>query len=138
MIIIRPPFIFNAVWSICKYAFPKGAVKKMVFSGPNNHVEVLAKYVPLEILPPCIMPGGNGKVAIEMPSRLEGGLIPKDDDVSIETSSESSTCVETYSDAQGESLVSGVQSNPLKVRCTRIAAGSWASTSKGVQLIPCR
>ena len=124
----------------------------MVFSGPNNHLEVLDKYVDRKVLPPCICSGGNGKVARDMPERLEGGLIPEKH-VSFEnekkpmteatvSGDDSSSSVETCSVSDGDSFVrshGSCQSRSIKVRCKRIVGGFWAtrttSTSKVVQVV---
>lgn len=67
MLIIRAPTIFRVGWSIVKHVFPAAARKKMVFSGPDNYVELLNKYVDPQILPPYIYEGGQGRIADGMP-----------------------------------------------------------------------
>lgn len=140
MIIIRAPPIFNVIWGLCKYAFPQNAVKKMVFSGPNNYLEVLDNYVDRQVLPPCIFAEGKGGVAIDMPRRLEGGRIPPEDDISLDCEDElepisetagsgDDSSTSTWLDSIGESLVrsNGMECMPLKVRCKRIIGGRWAA-----------
>ena len=77
MVIIRGPSIFKMVWGVVKHVFPPSAVEKMTFSGPNDHEKVLAKFMDLDVLPPCISPEhGRGYAAMGMPQRLEGGPPP--------------------------------------------------------------
>jgi hypothetical protein len=134
MIIIRSPPVFNVVWGLCKYVFPKNAVKKMIFAGPKNYKEVLEQHVDLNILPPCIVPGAKGHVAIDMPPRLEGGLIPEylpnDDDWAEEKGHDSGDTTSRESDSDAESVAcSGV-------RCKLITSGCWklSGTSKSIKV----
>ena len=131
MIIIRAPSVFNLAWSFCKHCFPKGAVKKMVFSGPHNYLEVLDKYIDREVLPPCIAPGGQGKVAVDMPTRLDGGIIPNDLCIDEEVVPEHEEASyggydsSTSADSRGseESVKLGKASKGA--RCKRIIHGCW-------------
>lgn len=151
MIIIRAPSLFNVVWSMCKRAFPKGAQKKMVFSGPHDYLQVLEKYIDLQVLPPCIMPGGRGKPGIDMPPRLEGGLISEDNiSVAEEANStqtaleyESATCSQASSDSDAEKsrVRRGMRSKKscsVSVRGKRLIGGRWLaikSSSKTVTVL---
>jgi CRAL/TRIO domain len=149
-IILRAPPIFNFMWGVCKHAFPKGAVKKMVLTGPHNYMEVLDKYVDRNLLPPCIYPEGKGEVAIGMPARLEGGLIPEDDCYYLEDSldpikdtvdsgDDSSTSFETDCDSSGgssgDSLGRSTQMRLRKVRCKRILEGRWAKKASSPEVL---
>lgn len=136
MIIIRAPSIFNIAWSLVKHVFPKNAVKKMVFSGPHNYLEVLDKYIDREVLPSCIVPGGQGRVAIDMPTRLDGGIIPDHlcleeevvpdaEEVSFGSGYESSASLE--SDNISESVRAGARSSSRSVRCKKITHGCWVA-----------
>ena len=132
MIIIRAPSIFNIAWGLCKNVFPKGAVKKMVFSGPHNYLQVLEKYIDLDVLPPCIVPGGKGQVAVDMPIRLEGGIIPDglclDETIpeKEEVSVESTSLEDSASDSEAtEVVISNVSICQSNVRCRRITHGCW-------------
>jgi CRAL/TRIO domain len=149
MIVIRAPSLFNVVWGVCKYVFPKNALKKMVFSGPRNYLEVLDGFVDRNVLPPCIVPDGRGLVAVDMPSNLDGGIIPdhitglededddEDDALGIIDSVgpvgyESTTSLETdtdYSDIAAHqsfrTTVLTCHSSLLRVRGRRIAGGWW-------------
>lgn len=141
MIIIRSPSLFNIVWGMCKCAFPKGAQKKMIFSGPYDHLRVLNKYIDLEVLPPCIVPGGRGKPGIDMPPCLEGGLIPEDK-ISVPATEvangkdeahryESATCSEASSDSEAEKsrVQRGMRSKQscsvITIRGKRLIGGHW-------------
>lgn len=77
IIIIRAPSIFRMVWSVVKHFFPKCSRDKMVFSGSNDHMKVLGKYMNVSHLPRCINPNGQGGPAIGMPDNcFEAGKIP--------------------------------------------------------------
>ena len=79
MIIIRAPWIFTAVWSIVKYFFDPGVVKKMVFTSGDGEelLKELDEYVDRTVLPPCISGvEGKGKPHIGMPTNFNGGLVP--------------------------------------------------------------
>lgn len=131
MIIIRAPSVFNLAWGLCKHCFPKGAVKKMVFSGPHNYLQVLDKYIDREVLPPCIAPGGQGKVAVDMPTRLDGGIIP--DDLCIDEEVVPDREAASYGGCDSSiSLDSGRSDESVNVslaskgaRCKRITHGCW-------------
>ena len=120
----------------------------MVFSGPHNYLEVLEKYVDLDVLPPCIVPGGKGRVAIDMPPRFEGGLLPTscqedfvpveeeelvdyvyrfEDNAKKEAGEEggSITSLETSFDSDTEFLAARKRRG-VKVQCQRIVGGSWS------------
>ncbi|CAB9501459.1 SEC14-like protein [Seminavis robusta] len=137
MIVIRAPSIFSLVWGVVKYAFPKAAMKKFVFSGPKNHLEVLDKYVDRDVLPPCIVPGGKGTVAVEMSPYLDGGIIPEnitgqeDDDekeLLVDAGYESTASTEVSSDCSDAPLASNhipLSTTSLKIRCKRITGGWW-------------
>ena len=75
IIIIRTPLIFRAVWTVVKRFFPDFIQRKMEFTGCNNYLEVLEKYMDLDILPPCINPDGHGEAAPGMPPSFAGGEI---------------------------------------------------------------
>jgi CRAL/TRIO domain len=149
MIVIRAPSLFNVAWGLCKYVFPKNALKKMVFSGPRNYLEVLDGFVDRSVLPPCIVPNGKGLVAVDMPSNLDGGIIP-DDTIGLEDEDddedddaglleivgpvgyESTTSLETDSDSSEiaahqsfRTTVRRSHSSLLRVRGRRITGGRW-------------
>ena len=128
MIIIRAPSIFNLAWGLCKHVFPKGAVKKMVFSGPNNYLQVLDQYIDREVLPPCIVPGGKGQVAIDMPTRLDGGIIPDDVCIAEEVPDSEEASFAGYESST--SLESASESDASeRVRCKKITHGCWVASS---------
>ena len=75
MIIIRAPAIFRLVWAVAKNFFPQSSRDKMVFAGKHPE-KILAKYMDIKVLPPCICEGGEGQVATGLPPSIEGGFIP--------------------------------------------------------------
>jgi hypothetical protein len=115
----------------------------MVFSGPRNYLEVLDGFVDRNVLPPCIVPDGKGLVAVDMPSKLDGGVIPdhitgvEDDDNDFDDDDgpvgyQSTTSLETESDhsdiAAHQSFRTTVltcHSSLLRVRGRRITGGWW-------------
>ena len=76
MIIIRAPALFRFAWTIVKNFFPQSSRDKMVFAGKHPE-KILAKYMDLKVLPACICEGGEGEVAIGLPPKIEGGVIPE-------------------------------------------------------------
>jgi hypothetical protein len=78
LIIIRAPTLFRMVWAIFKHFFDAGVVQKMVFCGASNYEKVLEEYVDLSILPAAVVPQGQGKAIEGMPSKFEGGPLPKE------------------------------------------------------------
>lgn len=80
MIIIRAPAVFKMVWRVAKNFFRPEVREKMIFA-TGDHLECLAKYMDLNVLPPCIYPHGQGETARGFPPQLDGGLIPDDVDV---------------------------------------------------------
>ena len=76
VIIIRAPAVFRGIWKAVKHCFSAECREKMIFAGPKDHLEILSKYMDLDVLPPCINPEGRGTTAIGMPPSLEGGKIP--------------------------------------------------------------
>jgi CRAL/TRIO domain len=75
IIITRTPIIFRMVWSIVKHFFGAHIVEKMEFAGGHNYLQVLEKYIDLEILPSCIFSKGNGEAVSGMSSSFQGGEI---------------------------------------------------------------
>ena len=132
-IILRAPALFNMAWSMIKFAFPKNAQKKMIFTSPSNYLEILEKYVDLNVLPPCIYPEGKGDVAIGMPPRLDGGLIPEhisdadDYEVEIGFDTVSMGCSSFTADSDLESDITNlkVSSAEISARCKQITKGCW-------------
>ena len=47
----------------------------MIFAD-SNHLEELAQYMDINVLPSCINPNGRGETAMGMPKRMEGGTVP--------------------------------------------------------------
>lgn len=83
IILLRAPGIFQLVWSVAKHFFPPEGRKLMVFTGPNDYLTTLDKYVDREVLPPCICKEGKGSAVDCMPQNFEGGIIPVDAEKSI-------------------------------------------------------
>jgi hypothetical protein len=79
LIIIRAPTLFRMVWAIFKHFFDAGVVQKMVFCGSSDYEKVLEKYVDLSIMPDAVVAQGQGKATEGMPSKFEGGRLPKDE-----------------------------------------------------------
>jgi hypothetical protein len=75
IIIIRTPAIFRAVWALVKRFFPDFMQQKMEFAGYHNYLQVLEKYLDLEILPPCVNPDGKGQAVPDMPPNFDGGKV---------------------------------------------------------------
>ncbi|CAB9508025.1 SEC14-like protein 5 [Seminavis robusta] len=80
VIILRAPAIFEWGWnSVVKHFFDEHIRKMITFTSAEDYLQVMDKYIDLEVLPDCLAPGiGKGKA---MPGffetvRLEGGLIP--------------------------------------------------------------
>jgi hypothetical protein len=78
LIIIRAPTLFRMVWAIFKHFFDAGVVQKMVFCGSSDYEKVLEKYVDLSIMPDAVVAQGQGKATEGMPSKFEGGPLPKE------------------------------------------------------------
>lgn len=78
LIIIRAPALFRMVWAIFKHFFDAGVVQKMVFCGSSDYEKVLEEYVDLSILPEAVVAQGQGKATEGMPSKFEGGPLPKE------------------------------------------------------------
>jgi hypothetical protein len=78
LIIIRAPTLFRMVWAIFKHFFDAGVVQKMVFCGSSDYKKVLEEYVDLSILPDAVVAQGQGKATEGMPSKFEGGPLPKE------------------------------------------------------------
>lgn len=77
LIILRVPSLFNAIWKIIGGFLDEGVVEKMVFAGNREYQKVLSKYLDLEILPDCVVPGiGKGRAIKGMPSNFNGGPLP--------------------------------------------------------------
>lgn len=76
IILIRAPSIFNAVWRAVKNFFDEDLIDRMIFTKPDNYLDILSQYMDLDVLPPCINPKGHGETAVGMPKRMEGGQIP--------------------------------------------------------------
>ncbi|CAB9514959.1 SEC14-like protein 2 [Seminavis robusta] len=72
MFIIRAPRIFQVMWSIIKHFFPATARAKMTFLGSTGYLEVLDKYLDINVLPPSIYEKGSGDVAVGMMQSLDG------------------------------------------------------------------
>lgn len=83
IILLRAPSVFNFLWNIAKHFFPPEAVKLMVFTGPNNYMKVLDRYIDREVLPSCICKEGRGGAIEYMPQNFEGGKIPPHAEASI-------------------------------------------------------
>jgi hypothetical protein len=118
-----------------KFAFPKNAQKKMIFTSPSNYLEILEKYVDLDVLPPCIYPEGKGDVAIGMSPHLDGGLIPEhisdaddyemDMEIGLDTVSMGCSSCTADSDLESDTGMSKVSSTKSSVRCKQITKGCW-------------
>jgi hypothetical protein len=72
MIVIRAPAIFRAAWSIFKHFFPATARAKMIFVGSTGYLDVLSKYMDINVLPRSIYEKGSGDVAVGMMQHLDG------------------------------------------------------------------
>jgi CRAL/TRIO domain len=66
MIIIGAPSIFRFAWAVAKNFFRQSMRRKMIFAS-KNYLEVLDEFIPREVLPPSIVEGGLGRVAMGMP-----------------------------------------------------------------------
>jgi hypothetical protein len=78
LLIIRAPTIFRMVWAVFKHFFDAGVVQKMVFCGTSGYEKVLEEYLDLSILPDAVVAQGQGKATEGMPSKFEGGPLPKE------------------------------------------------------------
>jgi len=77
IIVIGVPSAFMVVWKAVKHLFDDGLREKMVFASTKGAAKVLAKYVDLEVLPDCIVPGiGKGRAIEGMSNDLTGGPVP--------------------------------------------------------------
>lgn len=77
IIIIGVPNAFMVVWNAIKHLFDDGLCEKMIFSSSKGAERVLAKYIDLEVLPDCIVPGiGKGRAIEGMSNDIEGGPVP--------------------------------------------------------------
>jgi CRAL/TRIO domain len=66
MIIIGAPSIFRYAWAVARNFFRQSMRRKMIFAS-KNYLEVLDEFIPREVLPPSIVEGGLGRVAMGMP-----------------------------------------------------------------------
>eukprot|EP00797_Seminavis_robusta_P000920 Sro1058_g236350.1 SEC14-like protein 5 (402) ;mRNA; r:7427-8739 len=78
IIVIREPPIFKVLWSLVKHFFNQSMKELIEFSGSNNYLAVLGKYIDdlEETLPPCLLEGARGTIAEGMPQRMDGGPVP--------------------------------------------------------------
>ena len=76
IIIIRAPAMFAAAWKVAQQFCGERLKKKMIFTTNDNYVEILEKYIDLDLLPPSIYPQGKGHGGIGMPNHLDGGKVP--------------------------------------------------------------
>lgn len=78
VIILRAPRIFRVLWSIAQHFVHDSVKKLIVFSTPQDYLEVLDQYMDRSVLPPSICPDegqGCGTVGFEK-VRFEGGELP--------------------------------------------------------------
>lgn len=145
MVIIRAPSIFRVVWGIVKHFFDPWAVAKMTFSGPNDHEEVLSRFMDLSVLPPCVSPEhGQGYAADGMPQRFEGGIpesfdytesIAKPVKPRIYAGAESLLEAQssTASTATGDSFDEGSNGNPrVSIRSSTLGSGFFQMDQDGL------
>jgi CRAL/TRIO domain len=109
MIVIRAPTMFRAAWSIVKHFFPATARAKMIFVGSNGYLEVLSKYMDINVLPRSIYEHGSGDVAVGMMQHLDGveSVQAYLDGVYPSKVSQAETDEESLSDACFSSCASG-------------------------------
>lgn len=79
IIIIRAPVMFAAAWKVAQQFCGERLKKKMIFTTNDNYLEVLEKYIDLDLLPPSIYPQGKGHGGIGMPNHLDGGKVPSNE-----------------------------------------------------------
>eukprot|EP00797_Seminavis_robusta_P029728 Sro603_g173830.1 SEC14-like protein 2 (475) ;mRNA; r:3807-5231 len=77
IIVIRAPAVFRVMWNTVKFFMPRGMRDMMVFTNQHNYLQVLDKYLDVDVLPPCINPNGKGETAMGMPKSLVAGKIPE-------------------------------------------------------------
>merc|ERR1711879_225522 len=75
MIIIRAPKSFTTIWSMIKGLFDTGV--PLIIADSPNYLDVLDKYVDLNILPPCIYEKGEGRAVAGFSNNLDGGMVPE-------------------------------------------------------------
>mmetsp|Transcript_12593 Transcript_12593/g.20997 ORF Transcript_12593/g.20997 Transcript_12593/m.20997 type:complete len:349 (-) Transcript_12593:69-1115(-) len=75
IIILGAPSCFMFIWSMAKNCFDPGVLAKVEICGSSDFLEVLEKYMDLNVLPPCINPNGHGEAVESMPPNFEGGKI---------------------------------------------------------------
>ena len=80
VILLRAPAIFEWGWNhVVKHFFDPHVRDMIVFTGPDDYLQIMDQYIELTVLPGCLAPGyGTGKA---MPGyfetiHLEGGPIP--------------------------------------------------------------
>jgi CRAL/TRIO domain len=77
IIILRAPVLFHTIWNVVQHFFDANVREKMIFTTRNNYTEILAQYMDLSLLPPCVIPGvGKGGALDGMPFNFEGGRLP--------------------------------------------------------------
>jgi CRAL/TRIO domain len=143
MIIIRAPSIFRYAWAVAKNCFRQSMRKKMIFAS-KNYLEVLDEFIPRNVLPPSIVEGGLGCVAMGMPpligdlddhqlsrtkvlrTKEEGKTIysPFENSYSIAETDDSSTASDDDGSWNLSSSTCSVSSRPL-------CAGVWFDQDAG-------
>lgn len=77
VIVLRAPRIFRYMWAVAQHFIQDNVKELIVFTNPDNYLEVLDKYVDRSVLPPCICEGGQGEATIGFENvRFEGGKLP--------------------------------------------------------------
>lgn len=77
IIVLRAPRIFRLMWAVAQNFVQDNVKDLIVFTNPDNYLEVLDKYVDRSVLPPCLCEGGRGEATIGFENvRFEGGKLP--------------------------------------------------------------
>jgi CRAL/TRIO domain len=123
VIVIRAPKIFGVFWNVVKNFFPARMRRKIVIAGNTGYLEVLEKYMDLNVLPRCIYEGGSGGTAVGMMQDLDGveslqaylkaNYPSKESQSTIDTDEEESVCSD------------GCPHDRVEVHGKVIMRGSW-------------
>ncbi|CAB9527784.1 SEC14-like protein 5 [Seminavis robusta] len=81
IVMVRAPRLFQMAWKVAVHFYDDRVQDKFIFTTKEDYLDILSKYMDLEVLPDVMYPGG-GKGS-QMPGffekiRMEGGPIPKD------------------------------------------------------------
>lgn len=125
IVIIRAPKLFTVFWSLVKHFFPASARAKIIFVGSTGYLEVLEKYMDLNVLPRCIYERGSGTTAVGMMQGLDGVESLQAYLNANYPSKQSQSTVDTDLESDLESVCSESSHPPVGVIGTVLIHGFW-------------